>query len=64
MSGGGEFKEGGRSMIYPSRFLMNLLRVAKLFMSLIAKFLHASLPLLASETKSNTTTAKHTRSFA
>lgn len=40
-------------MIYPSRFLMNLLWVAKLFMSLIAKFLHASLPLLASEPKSN-----------
>lgn len=31
-------------MIYPSRYLMNLLWVAKLFMNLIAKFLHASLP--------------------
>ena len=40
-------------MIYPSRYLMNLLWVAKLFMSLIAKFLHASLPFLASEPKSN-----------
>lgn len=40
-------------MIYPSRYLMNLLWVAKLFMSLIAKFLHASLSFLASEPKSN-----------
>lgn len=51
-------------MIYPSRYLMNLLRVAKLFMSLIAKFFHASLPLLASETKSNTAPAKHTGTCA
>lgn len=51
--GGGGVKEEGRNMIYPSRYLMNLLWVAKLFMSLIAKFLHASLPFLASEPKSN-----------
>lgn len=37
-------KEEGRNMIHPSRDLMNLLWLAKLFMSLIAKFLHASLP--------------------
>lgn len=48
-------RKEGRNMIYPSHYLMNLLWVAKLFMSLIAKFLHASLPFLASETKSNTT---------
>lgn len=40
-------------MIYPSHYLMNLLRVAKLFMSLITKFLHASIPSLASGSKSN-----------
>lgn len=51
--GGGGVKAEGRNMIYPSRYLMNLLWVAKLFMSLIAKFLHASLPFLASEPKSN-----------
>lgn len=45
--------EEGRSMIYPSHYLMNLLWVAKLFMSLITKFLHASIPSLASGPKSN-----------
>ena len=51
-------------MIYPSRYLMNLLWVAKLFMSLIAKFLHASLPFLASEPKSNSALAKYTHTRA
>lgn len=51
-------------MIYPSRYLMNLLWVAKLFMSLIAKFLHASLPFLASEPKSNSARQKHTHTRA
>lgn len=51
-------------MIYPSRYLMNLLWVAKLFMSLIAKFLHASLPFLASEPKSNSARRKHTHTRA
>lgn len=51
-------------MIYPSRYLMNLLWVAKLFMSLIAKFLHASLPFLASEPKSNSARRDtHTRAY-
>lgn len=43
---------------------MNLLWVAKLFMSLIAKFLHASLPFLASEPKSNSARRNtHTRAY-
>lgn len=45
--------EEGSNMIYPSHYLMNLLWVAKLFMSLITKFLHASIPWLASGPKSN-----------
>lgn len=51
-------------MIYPSRYLMNLLWVAKLFMSLIAKFLHASLPFLASKPKSNSAWVKYTHTCA
>lgn len=52
-------------MIYPSHYLMNLLWVAKLFMSLITKFLHASIPSLASGPKSNSARRNtHGRAYA
>lgn len=43
---------------------MNLLWVAKLFMSLIAKFFQASLLFLASEPKSNSAWAEYTHTCA
>ena len=40
-------------MIYPLCDLMNLLWLGKLFMTLTVTFLHAALPFLASDPKSN-----------